>query len=105
MITKSKQKQIAKERIEILFTQAKQISKKSLLLADRYVTLARKLSMKYKVKIPLKYKRFICKYCYNYLIPGKTLRTRIKNKKLIYYCTNCKKIKHYPVSKPSKTTS
>ncbi|MEK6953212.1 MAG: ribonuclease P protein component 4 [Nanoarchaeota archaeon] len=99
MIQKSKQKQIARERIETLFREAKQTSKKDLGLANRYVTLARKISMKYKVKIPLVYKRFICKYCYYYLIPGKTLRARVKNKKLIYYCTNCKKIKRYPFSK------
>ncbi|MBI2498756.1 ribonuclease P [Candidatus Woesearchaeota archaeon] len=99
MIPKSKQKQIAKERIETLFNEAKKSSKNNLELANRYVTLARKISMKYKVKIPLGYKRFICKYCYSYLIPGRTLRARVKNKKLIYYCTNCKKIKRYPFSK------
>jgi len=99
MIPKSKQKQIARERIETLFNEANKIFKKNLELANRYVTLARKISMKYKVKIPLEHKRFICKYCYSYLIPGKTLRARVKNKKLIYYCTNCKKIKRYPFSK------
>ncbi len=105
MLSKSEQKQIAKERINILFKQAKEISKKNLSLANNYINLARKISMRYKVKLPKEYKRFICKYCYSFLVPGKTLRARIKNKKLIYYCSTCKKIKRYPFSKPSKTAS
>jgi len=42
MLPKSKQKKIAKERINILFEQAKKIFKKYPNLANRYVTLARK---------------------------------------------------------------
>ena len=47
-------KQIAKERIEILFEQAKESFKSSPSLSNRYVTMARKISMKYKVPIPQK---------------------------------------------------
>ena len=91
MFHKSKIKQIASERIEILFKQAKLISKKSLKLADRYVQLARKIAMKAKVKIPVEYKRKFCKHCYSYLIPGKTSRVRIHKGRTIYYCLKCKK--------------
>lgn len=97
MIAKKQQKQIARERIEILFEQAKKSFKSSPTLSNRHVTLARKISMKLKVPIPKQYKKSFCKKCYKFLQPGKTLRTRIKNKTLIQYCTNCNYTKRYPL--------
>ncbi len=105
MISKNQQKKIAEERIEILFKQAKEIFNENPKLSDRYVSLARKLSMKYKVKIAPQYKKQFCKKCYKFLVPGKTLRTRIKNKVLIYYCKYCDHITRYPFSKKSKSAS
>ena len=99
MIPKSKQKQIAKERIEFLFKEAKKISKKDLNLSNRYVALARKISMRQKVKIPKEFKKLFCKHCNKFLAPGKTLIARIKKKKLIYHCLSCNKIIRYPFSR------
>ena len=93
----SSKKQIALERINILFDQAKQVFKKSPSLANRYVTLARKISMKAKVKIPKDLKKKFCKYCNKYLVPGTNCRVRTFNKKLIYYCLNCKKYMRFPL--------
>ncbi len=98
MIPKKEQKRIAAERIEILFHQAKKAFKSSPYLSDRYITLARKISMKYKVPIPKKYKKLFCKKCYKFLQPGKTLKARVKNKTLIYHCSNCGFTKRYPFS-------
>ena len=99
MISKSKQKQIARERMEILFEEAKKAFRESPLLSNRYITLARKISMKLKVPIPKQYKKLFCKNCYKFLQPGKTLRARIKNKTLIYNCSNCNFTKRYPLRK------
>ncbi|MFH1591992.1 MAG: ribonuclease P protein component 4 [Candidatus Woesearchaeota archaeon] len=99
MIPKKIQKKIASERIEILFKEAKKVSKQNLQLSNRYITLARKISTKLKVRIPKEYKKLFCKNCYKYFLPGKTLRTRTKNKKLIYFCYNCKHITRYPFKK------
>ena len=99
MLAKKEQKKIASERINILFEQAIARYKKNISLSNRYVKLARKLSMRYKVKILREYKKLFCKKCYTYLLPGKTLRARVKDKKLIYYCLNCKKITRYPFSR------
>lgn len=86
-----KQSKIAKERIEILFNKAKQVFNKSHSLANRYITLARKLAMKTKTKIPRKYKRLFCKHCYKFMMPGVTCRVRTQKGKVVYYCLNCKK--------------
>jgi len=92
-------KQIALERIKILFKQAKQVFSKNRSLANRYVTLARKIAMKAKVRIPRELKRKFCKHCYKYFVPGVTCRVRTVNKKLVYYCFNCKRYTRIPLKK------
>ncbi len=91
------QKEIAKKRIKKLFELAyNKAMEHDFRLADRYVVLARKISMKYLVKIPVKYKRRFCKHCYSYILPDKTGRTRIRNGRIIIYCNNCKKYTRIP---------
>lgn len=89
-------KKIAKERIKYLFEQARKAFNKNPALSNRYVTLARKLSMKYKVRIPRELKRKFCKHCYKYLVPGKNCRVRTHKGKVVYYCLNCKKYMRFP---------
>ena len=90
---KNKENQkIAKQRIKKLFILAeKQAYNGKYNLSDRYVKLARKLSMKYLVQIPKEYKRFFCKHCYSYLYPDITCRMRISKRKIILFCKKCKK--------------
>ncbi|MFH1456204.1 MAG: ribonuclease P [archaeon] len=95
MITK--QKDIAKERITILFQQADKVFSKNKGLANRYVTLARKISMKSKVRIPSELKRKFCKHCYHYFKPSVNVRIRTQKGKLVYYCLNCKKFTRIPL--------
>jgi len=94
-----KQKAIAKERIKILFKQAKDIFKKDKKLANRYIKLARELAMKYKIRIPPNLKRQFCKHCYKYLMPSINARIRTRDNKIVYYCLECKKYMRFPYSK------
>jgi len=55
----SEMKQIAKDRIQYLFEQAELKFNKNPALSNRYVTLARKLAMKYKIRMPRELKRKI----------------------------------------------
>jgi len=90
------QKKIAKRRIEKLFIMAEEAAlSKKFNLADRYVELARKISMRYLVPIPKKFKRCFCKNCYSYVLPGKTARIRISNSKIVIFCFNCGKISRF----------
>ena len=84
-------KKIALERIHELFKQAELRFKEYPGLSDRYVELARKIGMKYKVRIPKELKRRFCKHCYKYLMPGNNCRVRITQSKVVYYCMNCRK--------------
>ena len=92
------QKTIALNRIQKLFLLAE---KKAFLgdfnLANRYIQIARELSMRYLVSIPIEFKRRFCKHCYHYLQTGKNCRIRIHRGRLIIYCNNCKKFTRIPL--------
>lgn len=96
-IPKKKQKEIAKERIKILFQQADKAFSKNKTLANRYVTLARKIAMKVKIRIPTELKRKFCKHCYKYLMHGVNARVRTRGGKVIISCLECKKFTRIPI--------
>ncbi len=95
-------KQIALERIQTLFNEAEKVFKKDPKLANRYVFLARKISMKAKARIPSRLKRRFCKHCYSYLMPGVNVRVRTQRGKVVYYCLNCKKYMRFPYIREQK---
>lgn len=88
-------KVIALDRINVLFNEAKSVFSSNRTLADRYVSLARKISMKYKVKIPSCFKRSFCKHCYSYLVPSVNSRVRVREKMIVIYCDNCKRFSRF----------
>lgn len=100
---KKAQKQIAEKRIRILFELAEKKAKNNnLKLADRYVILARKISMRCLVPIPAEFKRRFCKHCYSYLLPSVNSRFRIHDKRLVIYCCSCKKYTRLPLKNKEK---
>jgi ribonuclease P protein subunit RPR2 len=85
-------KQIAKHRIQVLFQQAEKTRKENPQLASRYIETARKIAMAAKIRLPIKYKRRICKNCNTLLVPGDNCRVRIKQKRephLVITCLTC----------------
>jgi ribonuclease P protein subunit RPR2 len=90
---------VAEKRIAELFRQAQQVFSSNPELSNRYVEIARKMSMKYKVKIPKDLKRRFCKNCHHFLQPSVNCRVRIANKRVTYYCFNCKKFMRFPYKK------
>jgi ribonuclease P protein subunit RPR2 len=101
---KQNQKEIAKERIEILMKKADEVFNKNKSLANRYVTLARKISMKSNVRFTRELKRKFCKHCYKFLKPGINVRIRTKEGKVVYYCFECKKFMRFPYLKEKKSS-
>lgn len=80
---------IAKERIEILFKQAaKQATSGNVDLSDRYVYLARRIAMRYNLKLPKHLKRRFCKYCYSYL-SAERQKTRVEKGIKKIKCLKC----------------
>jgi len=89
-------RRIALNRINELFVQAKERFKDHSSLSNRYVQLARKISMKYKVRIPSELKRRFCRHCHSYLVPSVNCRVRTREGKMVYYCLSCKKFMRIP---------
>ena len=97
-ITREEQKRIANRRINRLFLLAEEKSHAGELnLSDRYVEIARKISMKNLTPIPRIYKKRFCKYCYHYLLPTVNCRVRINRGRLIIFCNNCGKYTRMPI--------
>lgn len=62
-------------------------------LSNRYVSLARKIAMKYKVHFSKEQKRMFCKKCDSYLRQGKNCTTRLEHGLLVMKCLNCGNIR------------
>ncbi len=80
----------AKKRIKELFESAQEMFDEDSKLSDRYVYLARKIAMKYKIRLSSKLRRQFCHKCYSYLMPGKNCTVRTTGKTITYTCKNCK---------------
>ncbi len=96
---KLEEKKIAKERIEELFKLAEDAFVKHPKKAHRYAKLIRKLQLKYKIRLPVKIKRRICKKCDHFLKPGYNCKVRSKDGKLIIHCLDCKNMMKIVYSK------
>ena len=88
---KSSHQFIAKQRIEELFFQAEEAESRN--LSNRYVSLAKKISLKHKVPFTKKQKENFCKKCENYLKAGKNSRIRLNKGKKVVKCLNCGNIR------------
>jgi ribonuclease P protein subunit RPR2 len=89
---------IALKRINKLFLMAEDKALSgNLSIANRYVSIARKLSMRYLVPIPKEFKHRFCKHCYFFLLPDSNSRFRVHRGKLIIYCNNCRKFTRIPL--------
>ena len=88
-------KKEALEKIKILFSEAEMQFSKNPSLSDRYVDIARKLAMKFNIKMPRELKRKFCRHCYSYLVPNKNCRVRIHKSRVVYSCLNCKKFMRF----------
>ncbi len=80
---------IAKERIALLLDEAEKAVKSDALLAQRYAMLARKIGMRYNVRLTKKQKRSICKHCHAFLRAGITAQHKVKNGKVSIKCLLC----------------
>ncbi|MDH5806464.1 MAG: ribonuclease P protein component 4 [Candidatus Methanomethylicaceae archaeon] len=98
-------KDIAIQRIEGLFKLAIENVKSNPSLSDRYVEMALEISKRTRVRIPKKWKYFICKSCHSFLYPGIRSRVRIvprRSPHVVITCLICGEIKRYLIKKRKK---
>ena len=88
---------VANERIQVLFDLAdREASAGNSDLADRYVGLARKIGMRYNIRIPRELNLRMCKYCHRHLRPGATAHVRTRNGRLVITCSHCGRCRRLP---------
>jgi ribonuclease P protein subunit RPR2 len=95
-------KQIAMERVHILFRLAKEAIHEEPRLAQNYVQIARRIAMRTRLRLPVEYRRLICRHCKSFIYPGANCRVRIKQRRephVVITCLNCGKHMRIPLSK------
>jgi len=90
---------LALERISALFKEADLAFPKDKALSKRYIVLARKISTKYKVKLPPELKKRFCKHCNSLLKPPQNCKIRLNRGRLVYHCLSCDSCMRYPYPK------
>jgi len=81
---------IARRRVADLFGLAERESKGGdSALADRYVTLARRIGMRYNVRLLGEYRDLYCRTCSAYWVEGRTVRTRFRAGRRVRTCLRC----------------
>ncbi|MGQ9760133.1 MAG: ribonuclease P protein component 4 [Candidatus Methanomethylicaceae archaeon] len=91
---------LAYQRIDNLFRLAELNIKSSPSLSDRYVEMALQISSRTKVRIPKRWKFFLCKSCHSFLYPGIRSRIRLSQRRsphLVVTCLVCGAMKRYPL--------
>ncbi len=102
---RSTAKQIARQRIQVLFQKAKSIYSDDPQLSSRYIATARKIAMAARIPFPTVYKRQICKNCYVLLVQGDNCRERIRQRRephVVITCLNCGYQTRIPLRKKEK---
>ena len=93
-------KKIARERIEILFDQARRAFLDHPERSNRYVELARRIAMRQRIRMDLEFRRRFCHHCYTYLVPGRNMRVRVHRGTVVITCNACNKKTRIRVVKP-----
>jgi ribonuclease P protein subunit RPR2 len=94
------QQEIAEERIGILTGLAERESAEHPERSERYAELAKKIGMRYNVKIPGELRRS-CKGCHAFLVPGRNCIVRMNARTLSVEvkCMKCGKVSRHPYAK------
>ena len=92
MIKQTSIKQIAQQRIVILFEQAFLVARSNPKLAAVYVKSARHIAMAARIRLPLEFRRLTCRKCNAFFVHGINCRVRVKQKRephVVVTCLNC----------------
>jgi ribonuclease P protein subunit RPR2 len=92
-------KRLARERIEILFDRAREFFPANPAVSDRCVDLARRIAMRQRVRIPRELRRRFCRRCSAYLVPGSTVRVRVRRGRVVTTCLRCSARRRYRVKR------
>ncbi|MCP8311531.1 MAG: RNase P subunit [Candidatus Methylarchaceae archaeon HK02M1] len=73
-------KDLALQRVEILLDNALKNAREDMDLAQRQASIARRLCMKFNIRLPYEKRQLFCRGCKRFIVPGINARVRLKNK-------------------------
>jgi ribonuclease P protein subunit RPR2 len=88
---RAQQKALAKSRVRILLAKAIETAKEDPELAQRQAAIARRIILRYNIRLPYSEKRLFCHGCKRLLIPGSNARVRLgyRPKAVKITCLEC----------------
>lgn len=94
-------KDLARQRIERLLRFAEMVYPTEPELAHRYGKIAMTICKKAQIPYPDTLKAQVCRKCGSFLVPGETMRVRVKNRGKMKYiavtCLRCGYVRRYPL--------
>jgi len=87
---------LVNQRIQILFKAAQESYRDHPERSNRYVKLARRLSMRYRTRLRPELKHRICKKCNSYLVYGSNARARLRRGWIAITCLQCGNVTRHP---------
>ena len=75
ILTKTQIKEIARERIGILVKSA--LKERDEALAAKQALRAKKIAMRFRVRLPYEARQLYCKSCKAFIVPGRNARVRV----------------------------
>jgi len=101
-VSKREQRRIARERMDILLSLAGEVFSEDRELARRYVSLARRIGMRYNVRLTKEDKLRVCRRCSSYLVPGVNCRVRSHAGRMVITCLTCGSQRRIPFLRERK---
>jgi|BEDMetMinimDraft_1075159.scaffolds.fasta_scaffold02898_2 ribonuclease P protein subunit RPR2 len=96
MLRKKRQKDLARQRIKMLFDLAIKNYKYDREFSSNCIRIAYKIKKKFNIRLPKNLRSLYCKKCYNLLIPPDGVKIRIHGKgkkiKIVKICNVCNRI-------------
>jgi ribonuclease P protein subunit RPR2 len=89
---KQQAKEIARERIDILVKSA--LKEKDEALAARQAHQAKKIAMRFRVRLPYEARQLFCKKCKAFIVPGRSARVRVGRSKTSAVRITCLRCGH-----------
>lgn len=105
MGNKNKVREIALGRIKRLFNLAFEMLDKRPDLSQRYIEIARRISMRTRTRIPKENRLLICRHCKKFIFPGVSSRVRIQPRRephIVITCLYCGKHMRIPLRRGEK---
>jgi len=90
MLAKQQAKEVARERIDILVKSA--LKERDEALAARQAYQAKKIAMRFRVRLPYAARQLYCKKCKAFVVPGRSARVRVgraKTRAVRITCLRC----------------